>query len=34
MHQWCDCQIKCTEDTEDTFTCCANLVEGPAFPMP
>jgi hypothetical protein len=34
MNQWCDCQMKCKEDTENTFTCCAHLEEGMAFQCP
>jgi len=29
--QWCDCQVKCVEDTEDTWTCTAHLAEGRAM---
>lgn len=32
--QWCDCQVKCTEDTEGTFTCAAHIAEGRTFQCP
>lgn len=28
MRKWCDCQLKCAEDNENTWTCCAHLAEG------
>ena len=31
MRRWCDCQMKCKEDTKDTWTCGAHLADGLVF---
>lgn len=32
--QWCYWQIKCKEDSQDTFTCTAHLADGRVFQCP
>ncbi len=32
--KFCECQMKCKEDTEDTWTCAAHLDSGRAFECP
>lgn len=34
IEKFCDNQTKCTEDTEDTWTCIDNLGEGRVFQCP
>jgi len=34
IEQFCECQTKCKEDTEDTWTCCAHMQEGRVFQCP
>jgi hypothetical protein len=34
ISQFCKSQIKCMEDTEDTWTCTAHLDSGRAFKCP
>ena len=31
MKRFCECQMKCKEDTDETWTCTAHLAEGHVF---
>lgn len=34
MKKWCYWQCKCIEDTEDSFTCTADMICGRAYKCP
>jgi hypothetical protein len=32
VRKWCNCQVKCREDTPYTWTCTIHLAEGHSYP--
>lgn len=33
-NKFCECQTKCKEDTENTWSCCAHMDSGRVFECP